>query len=80
MAADITVTNDGSVWLFEAHTAEAERWIADRFFPPVKLDGVWIVDHRYAPPIVEAMREEEFTLAYEDGPGNPFRKGGEDAQ
>jgi len=61
---DFRVDNRGSIFILNALTPAALQWVEDRLPADRQLWG-WrgtVVEPRYVPPIVEAIRNEGLTI------------------
>jgi len=62
---DFSVQNEGSIFLLHPHTEAAREWVNDRIGKDNGYQPYWptvVVEHRYILSIVDAVREEGFTV------------------
>jgi hypothetical protein len=63
MATDVSVRNEGSIFLFQPHTEAAKDWIAEHIPEDAQYFGTaLVVEHRYAGDIAEGMKGDGLTL------------------
>lgn len=60
---DVSVTNEGTIFLFTANTEAAREWISEQ----VQADAHWFcdalaVEHRFACDLARGMAEDGLTL------------------
>lgn len=62
--ADVTVTREGSLFLFRPETAAAILWIEDHVDPDAPTWGsAVVVEHRYARELADGMIADGLELA-----------------
>lgn len=57
---DVKVLNEGTIWQFFMLTPAAKAWVAENVRLPGYMrqgETAFAAEHRYAPPIVDGMRE-----------------------
>ncbi len=61
---DVTVCNHGTLWAFEVHSDSAYDWFRENVQTEAYQWWGCIVgiEHRYAPAIVEGLREDGFAV------------------
>lgn len=62
---DVSVSNQGTLWLFLVHTETAQEWVREHV--QTDMDGVgrfmrFTAEHRYAPDIAEGMMAAGFNV------------------
>ncbi len=61
--ADVTVQNEGTIFLFAANTAIAREWIRDNVQEDAThFGGSRVVEHRYAARLVRGMVDDGLVL------------------
>jgi hypothetical protein len=63
MQADVTVRNEGTIFLFTANTEIARAWISENVQEDATyFGGSLVVEHRYAAVLVGGMTDDGLTL------------------
>jgi hypothetical protein len=62
MDTDFLVVNHGSIFTFLAVSEAAQEFAEEAFADAMTFGGAYVVEHRYAPPIIEDLIERGFTL------------------
>ncbi len=62
-AVDVTISNEGTIVLFEPLTDSAREWMAEHIQPDAQWFGSKLVlEHRYASDLADAMRADGLTI------------------
>jgi hypothetical protein len=63
MQADVSVQNEGTIFLFTANTEIAREWISENVQEDATyFGGSLVVEHRYARVLARAMADDGLTL------------------
>lgn len=61
---DFRVKDEGTIWLFSALTPVAEEWVEEHVLTAQWWGDAFVVEHRYGPPLLEALINEDFEVDY----------------
>lgn len=59
---DVTVTNEGSIFIFHLHTDNAVDWIEKNVADPVWFHGNLAVERRYARDLADGMLNDGLSV------------------
>jgi hypothetical protein len=54
--------DEGTIWLFYPRSKAAQAWWAENVQEAQTLGRNFVVEHRYAPPILEGIKEAGLTV------------------
>lgn len=59
---DITVQNEGTIFLFHLHSEEAVAWVDENVPEPLWFGKALAVEHRYAEDLAQGMLDDGLVL------------------
>lgn len=60
--ADVTIINEGTIFLFDVESDEAQEWWAEHVQEGMTYCGKHVVEHRCAASIIDGLAEAGFEL------------------